>query len=98
MKRIATAIMIVLLVGSLSAQNRMTPELLWNLGRVSPLGISLDGQSVVYRVTSYHKDSNELTTKDYMIPVAGGSAVQIENGDNEKYLEKITILNWIILK
>ena len=75
--------MIVLLVGSLSAQDRMTPELLWNLGRVSPLGISLDGQSVVYRVTSYHKDSNELTTKDYMIPVAGGSAVQIENGDNE---------------
>jgi hypothetical protein len=26
-----------------TAQNRMTPELLWQLGRVSPVGISRDG-------------------------------------------------------
>ncbi|MDQ6757950.1 MAG: hypothetical protein M3004_13565, partial [Bacteroidota bacterium] len=33
-------------------QNKMTPELLWKLGRVSGLGISKDGKSVVYSVAT----------------------------------------------
>ena len=35
---------------SASAQQVMTPELLWKLGRVSTLGITKDGKNIVYKV------------------------------------------------
>ena len=34
------------------AQNVMTPELLWKLGRISPLGISKDEKNIVYKFIS----------------------------------------------
>ena len=39
-------ILFALFFSSTFAQNRMTPELLWKLGRVSGLGISRDGKYV----------------------------------------------------
>jgi hypothetical protein len=35
-----------------SAQNKITPELLWKLGRVSAMGLSKDGKFVVYAVST----------------------------------------------
>jgi hypothetical protein len=39
---------------SAMAQNVMSPETLWKLGRVSALGISKDSKNVVYKVTSFY--------------------------------------------
>jgi dipeptidyl aminopeptidase/acylaminoacyl peptidase len=64
---------------TLTAQNVMTPELLWQLGRVSPMGITKDGQSVVYRVTIPSVENNDFSSKVYRVPVLGGTAVEIEN-------------------
>ncbi len=64
---------------TLTAQNVMTPELLWQLGRVSPMGITKDGQSVVYRVTIPSVENNDFSSKVYRVPVSGGTAVEIEN-------------------
>jgi hypothetical protein len=44
----------ILIVTSVFAQNNMTPELLWKLGRVNSLGISRDGKNVLYNVTTYN--------------------------------------------
>ena len=60
-----------------SAQNVMTPELLWKLGRISPLGISKDGKNVVYKVSTPSIKENKSSSKYYTVAIAGGTAVEI---------------------
>jgi len=60
----------------------MTPELLWKLGRVTGLGISKDGNYVIYSVNTPDLEANKGTRKSYMIPVSGGTPVQISNPDS----------------
>ena len=57
-----------------NAQNTLTPELLWQLGRLAPLGMSKDGKLVVYKVSSPSVADNKSTSKYYTIPVSGGNA------------------------
>jgi len=60
-----------------TAQNVMTPELLWQLGRVSPLGITKDGKNIIYKVSSPSVEENKSDSKVYSIPVSGGKATEI---------------------
>ena len=72
-----------LLIATLSfAQNRLTPEMLWQLGRVSALGISKDGKYVVYAVGIPNVAENKTKRTSYIIPVAGGQPVVISNPDS----------------
>jgi dipeptidyl aminopeptidase/acylaminoacyl peptidase len=80
MKRAFLSVTGILLFTALSAQNNMTPELLWQLGRVSALGVTKDGKSVVYSVRKYVMATNGSTSKQYIIPVTGGEPVEILNG------------------
>ncbi|HZI53054.1 MAG TPA: S9 family peptidase [Chitinophagaceae bacterium] len=64
------------------AQNKMTPELLWQLGRVSGLGISKDGKYILYSVTTPDATENKSSKKTYMIPVGGGDAVETTKADS----------------
>ncbi len=76
------SISIILLVCStliLSAQNVMTPEKLWELGRVSAMGITKDGNNLVYRAGTPSVSENEITSVTYSIPLSGGTAVVIED-------------------
>lgn len=61
------------------AQNMMTPELLWKLKRISPVGISDDGKNLIYTVTAYQVEEGEKTTTIYSMPVGGGNAVEIKD-------------------
>ena len=61
------------------AQNLMTPELLWKLGRVSGLGISKDGKNVVYKVSTPSAEANKSESKYYTVPVNGGNAVEVSD-------------------
>lgn len=58
-------------------QNTMTPELLWKLGRVTVLGISKDGKSVVYKVGTPSIEENKTNTKFYTVAISGGTATEI---------------------
>lgn len=60
------------------AQNVMTPELLWKLGRVTPLGISKDGKNIVYKVTTPSVQENKSDTKFYILPVNGGNPTEVK--------------------
>lgn len=62
---------------SASAQQKMTPELLWKLGRVSSLGITIDGKSIIYKVSTPDVAENKSNSKFYIIPVNGGAAKEI---------------------
>ena len=59
------------------AQNVMTPELLWKLGRVTPLGISKDAKNVVYKVSTPSVKENKSNSKIYTLPLIGGNPTEI---------------------
>lgn len=65
-------------ITTLSAQNKMTPDLLWKLGRVSAIGMSKDGKSVLYRVSTPSVENNNSTSKTYIVPITGGASAEIE--------------------
>jgi dipeptidyl aminopeptidase/acylaminoacyl peptidase len=62
-----------------SAQQVLSPELLWKLGRVTPLGISKDGKLVVYKVTFPSVQENKSSSKFYTMPISGGSASEVKD-------------------
>jgi dipeptidyl aminopeptidase/acylaminoacyl peptidase len=59
------------------AQNTMSPELLWKLGRISVLGISKDAKNIVYKVSFPSVEENKSNSKYYTIPVTGGNATEV---------------------
>jgi len=61
---------------------RMSPELLWKLGRVSALGLSKDGKHLVYSVSTPDVDANKSNRKTYMVSVEGGTATIINKPDS----------------
>ena len=61
------------------AQNKMTPELLWKLNRVSAVGLTTDSKWVVYGVTSFDIVTNKRTTNYYKVPTFGGEAFEIKD-------------------
>lgn len=68
---------------SIVAQSQvMTPELLWQLKRVSPIGLSDDGQSVLFNVSQYSIEANARSTKTYKILISGGDAIEISDYDD----------------
>lgn len=66
-----------------SAQQILSPEALWKLGRVSAIGISKDGKSIIYKVGTPSVEENKSNSKFYTIPVAGGNAVEIQENDTK---------------
>ena len=74
-------LLIPLLMMSLNAlaQNVMTPELLWKLGRVTPLGLSIDGKNIVYKVTYPSVAENKSESKLYTISVNGGNPTEVKD-------------------
>ena len=43
----------------------MTPELLWQVKRIAPLGFSSDGQKLYYKVNTPNMGNNDFDTKYY---------------------------------
>jgi dipeptidyl aminopeptidase/acylaminoacyl peptidase len=55
----------------------MTPELLWKLGRVNGMGVTTDGQQVIYSVSTPDVEVNKGSSKMYSIPISGGAPTVI---------------------
>ncbi len=79
MKKLVLLIVSAVCTTSVIAQNTMTPELLWQLGRVSGLGISKDGKSIVYKVNTPSIAEDKSMTKFYSLSLPGTTHVEIAN-------------------
>ena len=66
---------------SSNAQQIMTPEKLWQLGRVTPIGISKDGKSLIYKVGTPNVQENKIVSKYYTVPVGVGNATLLDKID-----------------
>lgn len=64
---------------SVETQKVMSPELMWQLGRVSPIGLSKDGKSVIYRVSTPNMDENKFSSKVYSVNINGGTSLEISD-------------------
>ncbi len=67
---------------SVQAQNKLTPEQLWKLGRVSALGLSKDQQHMIYSVSTPNLEQNKSTRKIYLIATSGGESIELKNTDS----------------
>ncbi|QUI68852.1 S9 family peptidase [Pseudoalteromonas sp. M8] len=56
----------------LVAKEVMTPDKLWQVKRVSALGLSKDKTHVIYRVTTPSVENNDFDSKVYQVPLKGG--------------------------
>ena len=74
----------------LFSQTTLTPELLWKIGRVNPVGVSRDKRYVIYSVSMPDVTQNKSVTKTYRIPVDGGTAEEINNADTLVYNNHIS--------
>lgn len=63
-------------------QTMMTPELLWKLKRISPIGITKDGKSVIYSTTEYKVVEGEKISKKFSLPINGGTPTEIKDVSN----------------
>jgi dipeptidyl aminopeptidase/acylaminoacyl peptidase len=76
MKKLLILTLITMSINAV-AQNIMSPELLWKLGRLSSLGISKDEKNIIYKVSTPSVEENKSNSKYYSIPVNGGTATEI---------------------
>ncbi len=77
MYKFLATISFIMALFSLQAQSTMTPELLWQLGRVTGLGITADGKKLIYSVNTPNVEANKGSSKMYQISIEGGKATEI---------------------
>ncbi len=70
---------------NLSPQNVLTPEILWQLGRVSAECLSPDSLKIIYGVTYYNKEENKSERNLYSVPLKGGASKQITTTPGAEY-------------
>jgi dipeptidyl aminopeptidase/acylaminoacyl peptidase len=76
MKKLLILTLITMSINAV-AQNVMSPELLWKLGRLTSLGISKDEKNIIYKVSTPSVEENKSNSKYYLVPVIGGTATEI---------------------
>ncbi len=64
------------------AQENLSPEMLWKLGRVSGIGISTNKQYLVYSVNIPNIEMNKGNIKTYKLSLNGGNPEEISSTDN----------------
>ena len=77
MKKIFLSLVGFGLVLALYSQDVMTPDLLWQLGRVSGIGVAADA-NVYYSVSTPDWKDNKSYKKTYKIPIQGGTPVEVQ--------------------
>lgn len=71
------AMVVVVPAASASAQDVLTPELLWKLQRVSAPAVAPDGSRLVYGITAYDVAANKGDTDLFLVDVSGGDPVRL---------------------
>ena len=88
-KKILTFLLLLISLFSFS-QRKMTPELLWRLGRVSGMGMTKDGKSVIYSVSIPNWEANKSNRYYYILSTDGGAPTETSNPDSLLYDKNIS--------
>lgn len=61
------------------ASDRMTPEVLWSLGRITNVQLSPDRSRILFGITYFNIEQNKGFRDLYQLPVAGGPVKEVTN-------------------
>lgn len=82
MRQFTFLFILLFFINSISvAQSRMTPERLWEFGRVSDAQVSPDGKVVLYGITYYDLEKDKGNRQLYTIGVEGGESKKITHSE-----------------
>lgn len=65
----------------------MTPEVLWQFGRLGDVNISPDRKDLLFGVSYYNKEENQSYRDLYTLPLTGGTPKQITNTAKKEFNE-----------
>lgn len=65
---------LLMAAASVKAQQKMSPELLWQLGRISAETVSENQKDVLFGVSKYKLEDNKAERRLYSLPLSGGEA------------------------
>lgn len=77
MSKIAALLLMLTTTTALTAQSKLTPELLWKIGRVNLEDVSPNGQLAVYSVTRYDVAENKSVKRLFVVNIASGDTQPI---------------------
>src|SRR5258705_9246234 len=66
------------------SQSKLSPELLWKLGRVSDPQVSPDGKYVLYAVKMYDLSTNKGNTDIWRMDISGANATKLLGTPHEE--------------
>lgn len=78
-------ILLLFVTSSFAQSDRLTPEKLWELGRVSLDDVSPDGKTALYGVSYYKLAENKGNRDLYIVPVDGGTPKKITAFQGSEY-------------
>lgn len=82
-----------------SAQELLTPEKLWEIKRISPLGTSKSGEIVFYSVSTPNIKENSFDKKFFKISVIDKKSIEISGNEIEENTRKEDVTgNFILLE
>ena len=83
MKKHLISLVTIMTLNSLQAQQPLTPEKLWQLHRVSAIGLSQDTQYVLLSVNTPNMAENTFSKEYYKLAVKGGVPIPISEEEVE---------------
>lgn len=90
MKHLFLFIYVLICITTAVAQNTLTAEMLWSLGRVSGTGITKDNAGVVFTVSTPQAAINKSNKKTYYISLQGGEAKLLPDSNNYVHNTRIS--------
>jgi dipeptidyl aminopeptidase/acylaminoacyl peptidase len=85
------ALLLLLITTTLFAQNnRLTPETLWQLGRVQLEDVSADGKYIVYGVRFFSVKDNNGSTDLYLMSTANGQITRLTETSESEFNARFT--------
>ena len=88
MKKHLISLVTIMTLNSLQAQQPLTPEKLWQLHRVSAVGLSQDTQYVLLSVSTPNITENTFSKEYYKLAVKGGVPIPISEEEVERTTAK----------
>ena len=88
MKKHLITLATIMTLNSLQAQQPLTPEKLWQLHRVSAVGLSQDTQYVLLSVSTPNMAENTFSKEYYKLAVKGGVPIPISEEEIERATAK----------
>ena len=88
MKKHLISLVTIMTLNSLQAQQPLTPEKLWQLHRVSAVGLSQDTQYVLLSVSTPNMAENTFSKEYYKLAVKGGVPIPISEDEIERATAK----------